>query len=304
MSEVRKLTDGELKEFIEIVVNAYPGVSKATPEYKERTLQRFIHLQHEDPTIDFFGLFRERKLIGGMRIHYHEMNLYTHIIPVGCVGLVAVDLLHKKEKVAKELIEAFIALFLKKGVNLLLLYPFRPDFYKKMGFGYGPKNHQYSFSASSFPKGPSKAHLRFLTKDDQQKVLQCYTKYAKATHGMFLKTKAELDGMFTNPDNRLIGYEEDNEVRGYLLFSFEKKSSTNFVHNDLHIKELIAESPEALMEIGTFLHSQADQVDRIIWNTQEENVHFFVNDPRNGTHHLIPSVYHESNRSGVGLMIG
>jgi len=37
-------------------------------------------------------------------------------------------------------------------------------------------------------------------------------------------------------------------------------------------------------------------------NTQEENVHFFLEDVRNGTNHLIPSVYHASAVSGVGLM--
>lgn len=45
-----------------------------------------------------------------------------------------------------------------------------------------------------------------------------------------------------------------------------------------------------------------DQVNRIEWNTQEENIHFFLGDIRNGTNHLIPSVYHASAVSGVGLM--
>ncbi|WP_255505248.1 hypothetical protein [Lysinibacillus sphaericus] len=62
------------------------------------------------------------------------------------------------------------------------------------------------------------------------------------------------------------------------------------------------ETPEALLEFSTFLNSQVDQVNRIEWNTQEENIHFFLGDIRNGTNHLIPSVYHASAVSGGGLM--
>lgn len=75
-----------------------------------------------------------------------------------------------------------------------------------------------------------------------------------------------------------------------------------FFLNNLVIKEWIYETPEALLEFSTFLNSQMDQVNRIEWNTQEENIHFFLGDIRNGTNHLIPNVYHASAVSGVGLM--
>ncbi|MEH7334462.1 GNAT family N-acetyltransferase [Neobacillus drentensis] len=302
MSEIRKLNNEELKEFVDIVTNAYPGMMQPTKEMKEATLKRFIERQDQDDSLDFYGLFRNDRLLGGMRLHYYQMNLFEKFIPVGGVGLVAVDLLHKKEKAAKELISYFLSSFLEKGTNMVLLYPFRPDFYKKMGFGYGPKMHQYRITPESFPLGPSKTRLRFLNFIDKEKVRDCYSRYAIKTHGMFYKTDAELEGMFKNPDIRIIGFEEDNEIKGYMQFSFEKRSPTNFINNDLVIKEMIFETPEALLEICTFLHTQADQVNRIVWNTQEENVHFLIEDPRNGSHNLLPSVYHESSLSGVGLM--
>lgn len=303
MSGVRKLNAEELKKFVDIVTNAYPGAMKnRTNEFKETLLSRMIERQTEDSSIDFYGVFRENQLLGGMRIHYYQMNLFSKMIPIGGVGQVAVDLLHKKEKVAKELIEAFLNMFLEKGVNIVALYPFRPDFYKKMGFGYGPKIHQYQFTPNSFPNSETKLGVKYLTMADKEEVKQCYTRNVKKTHGMFLKTEVELTAMFNNPDNILVGFEEDHQLKGYILFSFEKRSQTNFVHNDLLIKEFIYESPEAFMQLSNFLHTQADQVNRVIWNTQEENAHFLTDDPRNGSNNLIPSVYHESNTSGVGLM--
>ena len=92
---------------------------------------------------------------------------------------------------------------------------------------------------------------------------------------MFLKTQSELSFIFNNPDHYVIAMEQEGTVQGYIVFSFNKQSESNFMLNNLVIKEWIYETPEALLELSTFLNSQADQVNRIEWNTQEENVHFF-----------------------------
>ncbi|WP_230875073.1 GNAT family N-acetyltransferase [Lysinibacillus cavernae] len=138
--------------------------------------------------------------------------------------------------------------------------------------------------------------------EDQQQLIDCYHRVAAKKHGMFLKTKSELSSIFKNAENYVIAMEQEGTVQGYIVFSFKKQSESNFMLNNLVIKEWIYETPQALLELSTFLNSQADQVNRIEWNTQEENAHFFLGDIRNGTNHLIPSVYHASAVSGVGLM--
>lgn len=302
MNVSKIVNDTEIMDYVEIVTKAYPGMMNNSPESKTKLYDSLLKRLREDDSIEFHGLFRENKLVGAMRLHSYQMNLFSKLIDVGGIGLVAVDLLHKKEKIAKELVLNFINEFKKKNVNMVLLYPFRPDFYKKMGFGYGSKMHQYSISPSSFQNGSTKEHLRYLSIEDKEELYNCYTRYAMSNHGMFLKTEFELETMFKNPDVHLVGYFEEGVMKGYVTFSFKKLSDTNFVYNDLVIKELIFEKKEALNEIATFLHTQTDQIHRIIWNTQEENIHFMIQDPRNGTNNLIPPVYHESHLSGVGLM--
>ncbi|MCY9546299.1 GNAT family N-acetyltransferase [Lysinibacillus xylanilyticus] len=303
MKVVEKLLKEEdFIRFVDIVVGAYPGRMGGLQPTKEQLKALFMHNQNNDASIHYYGLWEENKLVGGMRLHDFEMNLFSKMIPIGGVGLVAVDLLRKKEKVAKELIDYFFKVFLEKNVHFVALYPFRPDFYKKMGFGYGPKMHQYSVEPSSFPKGATKKHLTFLTAQDQHKLADCYRRVASRKHGMFLKTESELASIFKNPQNYIIAAEKGDSIQGYMVFSFNKQSETNFLLNNLVIKEWIYETPEVLLEFSTFLNSQVDQVNRIEWNTQEENIHFFLGDVRNGTNHLIPSVYHASAVSGVGLM--
>lgn len=297
MREIRILKENDLPAFANILFNAYPGFYNSLPD-----VQANLQKTQENDRIVFYGLFEGEQLLGGMRINFYEMNMYGAILPVAGVGSVAVDLLHKKEKVAKELIEFFIDHCNQLGIHLLALYPFRQDFYKQMGFGIGSKMEQYRILPTSLPKGSSKQHIRYLTIEDKERLNQCHKKYVQSTHGMFYKTEAELSSMFANPNLRLVGYEDEGEIQGYIAFSFRKASEENFLRNNIHIHEMIYLNPKVLQELFTFLHSQADQVERIIMQTQDPFFHHIFSNPQNGSDRLIPSVYHESNTAGIGLM--
>ncbi|MBY0122806.1 enhanced intracellular survival protein Eis [Bacillus sp. S/N-304-OC-R1] len=301
-SLIRKLEVSEIPAFVEIAVNAYPGVMQNTPDFKERFSTMITILQEKEKTIEFFGLFRDGKLVGGMRIHYFQMNLFSKIIDVGGVGLVAVDLLHKKEKIAKELISYFIQHFVNREVSFLALYPFRPDFYKKMGFGYGTKMNQYLIEPSSFPARGTKEGLTFLNKTHKEHIKDCYNLYAKETHGMMLKTDYDVEVLFKNPDHKIVGCFNGEKLEGYIVFTFKKMSETNFIHNNIVIKEMIYRNPQALSKIAAFLNSQNDQIHRIELTTQDDAIEYLIADPRNGSNRLMPSVYHETNSAGIGLM--
>jgi predicted acetyltransferase len=288
--------------FIDIVINAYPGIMQNTTDFKERFYNNLVDLQENDDSINLFGLFRNNKLIGGMRIHNYKMNLFSQTIDVGGVGLVAVDLLHKKEKVAKEIIDYFIHYFKELGTSLVMLYPFRPDFYKKMGFGYGLKMNQYILMPSSFSNIVNKEGVLFLDESNKELVRDCYNRYASRTHGMIYKTNNQLNSMFKNPNQKFVGYMNDGRLEGYLQFSFEKVREDNFFTNNLLIKEYIYENPLAFAKLNSFLHSQADQIQSVVLNSQDNSLQYLFHDPRNGSNRIIPSVYHETNTSGVGLM--
>lgn len=302
MSIIKKLSAEEIPEFVKIVVNAYAGMMQNSPDFMERYTQQLIEIQENEDLIDFYGLFRDGKLLGGMRLNSFRMNLFSKMIDVGGVGLVAVDLLHKKEKVAKELIEYFTNHFQQKQSSIALLYPFRPDFYYKMGFGYGTKMNQYSILPSSFPNNTSKEGLIYLDSSHKELIKECHDNYARAHHGMILKTNHQLENMFKNQEHKLIGYVNNGVLESYMMFILNKQSDNNFLIHNIEVKELIYHNPRALAKICTFVNSQADQAQRVILNTPDPNLEFLVGDARNGTNRLIPSVYHETNTSGTGLM--
>lgn len=306
MSEVRILEPEDFDTLVRIFGDAYPGLKIVSDEDRQRLKERALKLHEEEPTAQFHGLFRDGQLLGMMCLYDFTMNFLQMWIHAGGVGQVAVALTHKKEHIAKEMMLYFLRHFRQQGVSIVALYPFRPDFYRRMGFGYGSKMNEYRVIPSAFPRRPAKvsshdaSRVRYLADGDRQAVMDCYQRFAGQTHGMFEKTERELTRLFGNPQHRLVGHETDDKLGGYMVFTFDQGET--FITNDIHVQELVYEKPEALSGLLTFLRSQADQIRHVYIRTQDKNFHHMLLDPRNDSGRLIPDVYHETNTQGVGLM--
>jgi predicted acetyltransferase len=311
---IRRVAPGDLRTWATINENAYPAFGVASDEQKERLVERVRTQAEENPAVALYGCYQDDTLVGGMRLFDFELNMRGTMMLAGGVGAVAVDLAHKKEHVARDMIRFFVDHYRGRAAPITLLYAFRPDFYGDMGFGYGTKMSLYRIKPAALPVGGDKRRVRFANSADQEQIAACYDRFAARRHGMILKARYELNGMFRNPEQRMVAYWDgaiggdsgdggDHEtVRGYLRFTFKRGSAESFILNDLVVTELVYETREALAGLLAFLRSQADQIDRVVLPTQDEYLHHLLRDPRNGSEGLIPSVYHESHIEGVGLM--
>ncbi|PWT78617.1 MAG: GNAT family N-acetyltransferase [Chloroflexi bacterium] len=297
---VRELAEADLEAFSVVVANAYPSMQDS-PAERQRMRERWI-AQEADPSVHLYGAFRKGVLQGGMQLYDFSMTMGTAQVPVGGVGMVAVDLLHKKEHVARDLMAFFLNHYRTRGMPLALLYPFRPDFYKQMGFGYGSKMNEYRVHPAALPKGGSKEHLVVLDTSDSDQLLDYYNSYQSRTYGMLRRSTFEMERKFANPLTHIVGYRRDGRLHGYLQYRFRSTSDSNFLLNNLEVSECLYDTPEVLAELLTFLQSQADQIRTVVFWTQEDDFHYLLLDPRNGSDYLMPHVYHESNTQGLGLM--
>jgi predicted acetyltransferase len=301
MRQIRPLAnEAEFATFATIGSNAYPGAKVVSEEDRQRLKQRLLD-QGQSPTVSFHGVFEGQRLLGGMRLHDFTMNMRSARIAAGGVGFVAVDLLHKKQGVAKEIVGYFLRRCRAQGQHMALLYPFRPDFYKQMGFGYGAKISQYRVRPAHLPAG-DRAHVRMLGPEDAPLVAACYGRYAAARHGLLDKAPGDFETMLAAPENRVVAYQKDGAVAGYMLFSFTTDRPDAFLINDILVKELVYESRAALAELLAFLRAQADQVRRVVFNLQDDTFHHLLFDPRDGSEHFIATLYQQSNVQGLGVM--
>lgn len=301
MDEVRPLVKSDIEPFIDIASRAFPGMGITSEEARDRYKKRLL-ASYDDGDMVLYGLYRSDILLGGMLLHDFKMNVFGQILPVGGVGLVVVSLLHKREHVAKELITYFIDHFRSREFPLLALYPFRPDFYKSMGFGYGTKKNKYRIDPNAIPRYGNKSSIRYLNSNDVPEILACFNRYAHKVHGMILGKSRMIERYFSDPNMIIVGYENDNvnEIQGYISFKFDKLEK--YPVQEMVIQEFIYETREAMVELLAFLNTQHDQISRIVLSTHDDMIQYLLEDPRSDNSQLIHPVYHESNTQGIGLM--
>lgn len=302
MSRHIALLEGEsyLKDFARIMLNAYPSMTVSPEQLEERLAQT----QAADDVSNYHGIFEDDRLLGGMRLLDFTMNYHGQMIPAGGVGSVAVDLLQKKRGIARQLIEYYLEYYAAQGTYLALLYPFRPDFYHKMGFGYGTKMNRYEFPPGSLTRVSFPGRLFYMNQDHKETLRAFHNRQAERKNGYCRMSLFEANSLFKahGSNNTLVGYELDGQLKGYLAFNFKRAHENNFVRNNLNVRDWEWDSPESLGALAYFIQTQADQVERVIYNTQDDKFHYMLKDVRSSSFNMIPSVYHESNTAGVGIM--
>jgi predicted acetyltransferase len=301
MRTIREVREDELSEFARITIEAFPGMKIDNQEARDRMIDRLAKVM-QGPIVHFFGVYEDDGLVGVMRCYDFTMKLHETRMLVGGLGGVAVDLRHKKEHVAADMVRYYLDFYRRKGAALTALYPFRPDFYHRMGFGYGVKMNRYSFRPDDLPASGVGARVEYLTGDSREELAACYDRHLERTNGLLELPPHVLDALFADPSFRIVGYREGGVLRGYLIFRFEPAPGDNWLVNNIQLRTLVYDDSTALAALLGFLRKQADQVGRIIYETQDATFHYLLRDPRDESGNLLAGLWHQSNTQGMGIM--
>ena len=82
--EIRRLNDDEIEHYVDIYANAYPVEFPhgLRGEQRQRVIDALSRGHKEDPNLNLYGFFRDNKLLGGLRFHDYQMNVYCFVIIV------------------------------------------------------------------------------------------------------------------------------------------------------------------------------------------------------------------------------
>lgn len=303
MREIRKLSENDIDAYTDIAFNAYPSFKNFTKRAMEEYKKVATYILNNDAQVTFYGMFEEDNLIAVMRLFDFQMNCFGKIITVSGLGFLGVHLMHKKEKVAKTMVEFYEEHFKSRGIPFGLLLPFRPDFYKNMGYGFGTKMNQYRLSTLRIPAYYGDSDLRYIKEVGISKLLDCHTRVVNRTHGMMIKFGDEIRDLFGDEYNHVVGnYDANGNINGYLVYKFQNGKAGNYTINNIYIKELIYENTEVLRKLLGFLRKQEDQVNLVIFNTEDENFAYLLDNPLNDSLNYIPYGYLETNTQAIGVM--
>jgi predicted acetyltransferase len=300
MGNIKQIPLDDFDAYLDIIVDAYPGMKIDSEEKKKKARANMLRRQ-EDPRVSDWGCYDNSKMIGGIRLFDFTMNFRQTKVLTGGGGMLGVSLLHKKEHVAHDLMKHFIQYFRDKKAPFAILWPFRPDFYKKMGFGYGSRMYQYRIKPEYLPPCDERKKVRFLNRDDVPALKSCYNSVVEQTHGMIEETDLGWQIIYDlGQPIRYAGYFSEGALDGYIVFDSEPGVG-GFLRNNIKLIRCIHRTPAALAGLLGFLHSQADQFDFITYNTHEDNLFYLLKDIRKSDNLLAP-VFHESHSCGIGLM--
>lgn len=303
MRVIRQLDESHVDAYADIAFNAYPSFKNFNKEAVDDYKATVIHIMRTDPIVTFYGLFEEEVLIGVMRLFDFKMNAFGVVVPISGLGFLGVHLMHKKKGVARQLVAFYEAHYLGRKIPIASLLPFRPDFYKPMGYGFGTKMNQYRIPSEFLPTYTENPNLRYLTEGDLDQILACHARVVQTSHGRIMKFGDEIRDLFGDAFNRVVGsFDESGVLNGYLVYKFHNGKAGNYTINHLTVKEMIYENTTVLKGLMGYLKKQEDQVALMIFNTEDEHFHYLFDNPLNDTHNYIPYGYLETNTQAIGMM--
>jgi len=117
-----------------------------------------------------------------------------------------------------------------------------------------------------------------------------------------LRLERDYTRLFENDKGHIVGHWQDGELTGYMIYGFKRNSEATFLSNNIEVFELVYETAVSLRQLIAFLHSQADQIERVVLDTQDDQFHHLLSDPRNDEIGLIGGIGHRTNAQAVSIM--
>jgi len=298
MLQIELLEEKDIEEYAEILTYAYPDDDRESIDHLVQFLSNSLK---KDQYIKYFKVLKNKEITGTMRFLDYEMNMRNVKVQAKGLGLVAVSPLHRKEGIAKKMMEFYIGENDKSGINFLILYPFDLSFYRKTGFGYGTKHRMYKLLPQSFPAFPVQ-NLSYMKKEDSPAMLASFQRFAQKTNGMISRREGAFDHTIDGVQNKVIVYKNKGLIEAYLIFHYKKEKDDYEYDSNLIVTELVYHSKESLQSIIGFLHNQKDQVVRIHFNTQDEYLFYLLDNPLNGEKDTFKTDQLESYVSSLSMM--
>lgn len=295
--------DATLAALTRLLADAYPLMRLTTDEL---LAQRTAGLRQNanDPGTAWVLAERDGALVGAMRLYDFTMNVHGRDSLAGGVGAVAVSRAHKRQGIARAMIAWYLDAYRRRGAPFAILHPFRLDFYRALGFGYGTPVHRYRFAPATLRGGPARGTVRHLEPGDLDALLACDERLRPRTHGLVVRDRGMTARLLADAALRYVAVEDGGAVRGFMQTSIVNAPDDRLRNRDeLQVRDLLCEDPSYRAALIGYLHAQRDQFARIIVESQDAVFYLASSDPRDGSDLAVaPPAAHGVAETGLGMM--
>lgn len=301
MDDIRLLTEKHVKAMARLMRNAYPGydISEEAQQNTEKWVRRVVAGTDDEIGLGCFD--EQEQLVGGMQVLNQPMNLRMKMVNVIGLGGLCVDLLHKKKRIALNLLYHSFMKGQKEGACMAILDPFNIGFYKKMGCGISVKNHQFKLKPSQMPHDGHRSMVHELKEEDIPIIVEYVHRYYLKHHGMLKMEEYEIRDILQECQ-MILGVSQKGELSGIMPIRFERTAPHNIFKTNLIVEEFLYDDPVTAKAFFSFLNAQADQATQVIINSQDNHFESNFQDPDTGDDDTFHTRSNEMYRTGNGMM--
>ncbi|MCQ2551498.1 MAG: GNAT family N-acetyltransferase [Clostridia bacterium] len=295
--QFRKLNPEDMKQYMEIYLNAYPAGKDLSGECYDKYYDRNLKSMKDFDHVTFYGLFEGDKLIAQAKFIDFDVNLFGKMRKAKGLMALGVHPLEKKKGAAKDMVLAFE----EETDYLAMLLPFRVDFYRDMGYGCGTKIDEYHILTEYLPDVDTEG-VKFIPRENFNEMLECHREFVRNYHGACYKFEEEVRDFKADEEGRWLGYYEDGKLLGYAIFDFENVSDTNYTLNQMVIRELVYLNQQALGKLLSAIRLQSDLAQSVVIRTGEMDFHHLLKSPQHVDGYYIDFGFMKTNVSAIGTM--
>jgi len=304
--EIKLITPEYIEDYLTIYLNAYPAYKNTGEEGRDKYRPRILHSMENDKNIHFYGLFEDNVLIAQMKVLDFTMNAFGRMVKATGLMALGVHPMHKKKGAALDMVRFFEEYTAKTGAVVAMLLPFRMDFYRKMGYGYGSKMDEYRLPTVNLPAASREelAKLEFLGWDEAAtaEILECHSAFAAQNHGMLCKFEDEIRALDGDSETRRVGYYEDGRLKGYAAYRVVCESDVNYTLNRIEVDELAYLEPKVLSALLGFLKNQSDLAQTVVIRTGEPDFYHILPSAQDTSGNYMDFGFLQTNLGTVGTM--
>jgi predicted acetyltransferase len=231
----------------------------------------------------------EGEMVGGLRSYPLRMALWGRDVPVQGLAAVAVVPSHRQRGIGAVLCRAALARGREEGMELSALFPFRTDFYRRLGFTLAGELHRYHLSAREFPRFPHGRQARVLAPEVAAEVIPPFYEGVRLrTQGLIRREKRLWDVLAGSRTRvvAVVGSDWDprrsaGDIRGYMVV--EAGGEEPRERATLRVHEAVAQDLEAHQALMGWLSVQRDQWGRVLYDALPgEHLERILGHPRRG----------------------
>lgn len=225
------------------------------------------------------GAFENNKLVSALSIIPFEFYIRGRVLGLSGIGGVATFPEHRGKNYVHHLLKESIRISREKELIFSSLYPFSFEFYRIFGWELASFQKRYKRKTYNLGKFKEFENVKRMPLEDWNPIKPVYEKYAKNFTGPIRRTEERWESIIfrSRTLTYLYVYEEEGEIKGYVLYSVEKNGNMN----KIVVREMITLNISAYKGFLGLFSKQSMSIEEVEWTAPlEDSLPFILPNPR------------------------